>query len=203
MLLVICKLLLKVTGKQQKEYFDIFEVQFSLGFIIVQGGNLCWLVSLIQIGPSILMIRSLLQVMFSVWDLDLSLGLVRNNKHFLFLQQKQNIEPQLMSVSKLYGFDRSFHSLDSSSSNLLHFGATINVPSNLPKIQFYISATNKLSYRCTSSETLFMIEFLKCSFSLQMIKLQTSSLSLLQKRSFLNFGLCLEFRNVSLRGDSL
>ena len=38
---------MKVTGKQQKEYFDIFEAQFSLGFIIVQGGNICWLVSLI------------------------------------------------------------------------------------------------------------------------------------------------------------
>ena len=28
---------MKVTGKQQKEYFDIFKVQFSLGLIIVQG----------------------------------------------------------------------------------------------------------------------------------------------------------------------
>ena len=124
---------MKVTGKQQKEYFDIFEVQFSFGFITVQGGNLCWSVSLIQIG-SILMIESLLQAMFLVWDLDLSLGLVRNNKLLLFLQQKQNIEPQLMPVRKLYGFDRSFQSLDSSSSSLLHFGATIKVPSNLAKI---------------------------------------------------------------------
>ena len=74
--------------KAAKEYFDIFEVQFSLGFITVQGGNLCWLVSLIQIGSMILMIESLLQVMFLVWNLDLSLGLVRNNKHLLFLQQK-------------------------------------------------------------------------------------------------------------------
>ena len=76
----------------QKEYFDIFEMQFTLGFITVQGGNLCWLVSLIYIGLVIMMIESLLQVMFSVWDLDLSLGLVRNNKLLLFLQQKQNIE---------------------------------------------------------------------------------------------------------------
>ena len=30
---------MKVTGKQQKEYFDIFEVQFSLGFITLQGGT--------------------------------------------------------------------------------------------------------------------------------------------------------------------
>ena len=30
---------MKVTGKQQKEYFDIIEVQFSLGFITVQGGE--------------------------------------------------------------------------------------------------------------------------------------------------------------------
>ena len=74
--------------KQQKEYFDIFEVQFSLGFITVQGGNLCWLVSLIQIGSVILMIESLLQVMFSIWDMDLSLGLVRNNKLLLLRQQK-------------------------------------------------------------------------------------------------------------------
>ena len=44
---VICRLLMKVTGKKQKEHFDIFEVQLSLGFITVQGGNLCWLVSLI------------------------------------------------------------------------------------------------------------------------------------------------------------
>ena len=144
---------MKVTGKQQKEYFDIFKVQFSLGFITVQGGNLCWLVSLIQIGPAILMIGSLLQVMFLVWDLDVSLGLVRNNKLLLFLQQKQNIEPQLMPVRKLYGFNRSFQSLDSSSSSLLHFGARIKVPSSLPKIQFYISAVNSLSYTCTSSES--------------------------------------------------
>ena len=38
-LLVICKHLMKVTRKQQKEYFDIFEVQFSLGFITAQGGT--------------------------------------------------------------------------------------------------------------------------------------------------------------------
>ena len=76
---------MKVTRKHKKEYLDIFEVQFSLGFIIVQGGNLCWWVSLIQIGSVILMIEILLQVMFSVWDLDLSLGLVRNNKLLLFL----------------------------------------------------------------------------------------------------------------------
>ena len=105
-----------------------------MGFITVQGGNLCWLVSLIQIGPTILMIESLLQVMFLVWDLDLSLGLVRNNKLFLFLQQMQNIEPQLTPVRKLYGFNRYFQRLDSSSSNLLHFGVTIKVPSSLTKI---------------------------------------------------------------------
>ena len=52
--------------KAEKEYFDIFEVQFSLGFITVQGGSLCWLVSLIQIGLAILMIEILLQVMYSV-----------------------------------------------------------------------------------------------------------------------------------------
>ena len=37
---------MKVIGKQQIEYFNIFKVQFSLGFITVQGGHLCWLVSL-------------------------------------------------------------------------------------------------------------------------------------------------------------
>ena len=94
---------------------------------------------------------------FSVWDLDLSLGLVRNNKLLLFLQQKQNIEPQLMPVRKLDGFDRSFQSLDSSSSILLHFGVTIKVLSSFPKIPFYINTANTLSYACTSSEILFMI----------------------------------------------
>ena len=41
--------------------------------------------------------------------------------------------------------------LDSSNSSLLHFGATIKVSSGLPKIQFYISVANTLSYTCTSS----------------------------------------------------
>ena len=47
-----------------------------------------------------------------------------------------------MLVRKLYEFDKSFHSLDSSNSILLHFGAIIKVPSSLPKIQFYINAAN-------------------------------------------------------------
>ena len=125
------------------------------------------MVSLIQIRMMILMIESLLQVMFSVWDLDLSLGLVRNNMILLFLQQKQNIKPLLIPIRKLYGFDRYFQSLDSSNSNLLHFGATIKVPSSLPKIQFYINAANTLRYTCTSSEILLMIMLLKFSISLQ------------------------------------
>ena len=57
-------------------------IQFGIHY--TTGGHLCWLVSLIPIGLVILMIESLLQVMFSVWDLDLSLGLVRNNKLLLF-----------------------------------------------------------------------------------------------------------------------
>ena len=77
----------------------------------------------------------------------------------------------VMPVRKLYGFDRSFQSLDSSSSILLHFGATIKVQSSLPNIQFYINAANTLSYTCTSSEILFMIALLKCFIVLQMIKL--------------------------------
>jgi hypothetical protein len=70
------------------------------------------------------------------------------------------------------------------------FGATIRVPSSSPKTQFNINATNTSSYTCTSSEISFMIKLLKCSFSLQKIKLQTFSQSLLQKRSFPNFDLC-------------
>jgi hypothetical protein len=60
----------------------------------------------------------------------------------------------------------------------------------LAKDQFNINATNTSSYTCTSSEISFMIKLLKCSFSLQKIKLQTFSQSLLQKRSFPNFDLC-------------
>ena len=81
---------------------------------------------------------------FSVWGLDMSLGLVRNNKLFSFFS-RGNIEPQLMPVKKLYGFDRSFHSLDLSSSIRQSFGVTIKVPSNSPKIQFNINAANTLS----------------------------------------------------------
>ena len=139
---------------------------------------------------AILMVETLLQVMFSVWDLDLSLGLVRNNNLFLFLQQNKNMDPYLMLIRKLYGFERSFQSLDLSSSSVLHFGPTIKVPSRMPKIQFYINAANTLSYTCTLSEILFMIMFLKCSIALQMIKLHTSIFTKsLTERSFLNFDL--------------
>jgi hypothetical protein len=81
----------EIHWKELKGYFGMSGVQFSLGYITVQGGLLCWLVSLIQIGSMTLMIESLLQVMFSALVLDLSLGLVRNNRLFLFLQQKQSM----------------------------------------------------------------------------------------------------------------
>jgi hypothetical protein len=61
-----------------------FEIHYS------SGGH--WLVSLIQIGMATLMIRSLLQVMFSNLVQDLSLGPVRNNMLLHFLQQKESIE---------------------------------------------------------------------------------------------------------------
>jgi hypothetical protein len=77
--------------KETKRILWYVGVQFSLGYITVQGGLLCWLVSLIQIGSMTLMIESLLQVMFSALVLDLSLGIVRNNRLFLFLQQKQSM----------------------------------------------------------------------------------------------------------------
>jgi hypothetical protein len=51
----------------------------------------------------------------------------------------------------------------------------------LAKDQFNISVANTSSYTCTSSESSFMIKLLKFSFSLQKIKLQTFSQSLLQK----------------------
>jgi hypothetical protein len=83
---------MKAIKKQLKGYFAMFSVHFSSGYITVQGGLLYWLVSLIQIGPATLMIGNLLQGMFSTLVQDLTLGLVRNNRLFHFLQQKQNIE---------------------------------------------------------------------------------------------------------------
>ncbi len=69
----------------------MFEVHFSLGFIIVQNHLLYWLVSLILIGLVTLMIESLLLVMSSLLVLDLLHGLARNKVPFIFLQQKQSI----------------------------------------------------------------------------------------------------------------
>jgi hypothetical protein len=63
-----------VRGKVQ------FEIHYS------SGGLLYWFVSLIQIGPATLMIKSLLQVMFSALVRDLSLGPIRNNRLSHFLQ---------------------------------------------------------------------------------------------------------------------
>ena len=64
--------------KAAKIILVMFEVQFSLGFIIVQKHLLYWLVSLIPIGLVTLMIRSLLQVMCSLLVQDLLHGLARN-----------------------------------------------------------------------------------------------------------------------------
>ena len=85
----------------------------------------------------------------------------------------------VMQVRKPCGFDRSFQSLDSSTNIQPAFGVTIRVSSSLPKTQFNISIENTSSYTCTSSESSFMIKLLKCFFSLQKIKLQTFSQSLL------------------------
>jgi hypothetical protein len=54
-----------------------------------------------------------------------------------------------MQVRKSCGFDRSFQSLDSSNNIRPAFGATIKVPSSLPKTQFNIIATSTSSYTCT------------------------------------------------------
>ena len=56
----ICNTLMKVIGKQPKEYFGTFVVQFSSGSITVHGKLHYWLVSQILIGLVTLMIESLL-----------------------------------------------------------------------------------------------------------------------------------------------
>eukprot|EP00253_Pinus_taeda_P030403 PITA_30403 len=73
----------------------------------------------------------------------------------------------------------------------------------LCKDQSSISTANTLNYTCTSSENSFMTMFLKCNIVQQMIRLQTSSQRLSQRRSSLNFDICLGFRKLSLRGDRL
>jgi hypothetical protein len=65
-------------------------VQFWIHYS--SGGVLYCSVSLIHIGSGTLMIEILLQVMFSSFVHDLSLGPVRNNRLFHFLQQKQSTE---------------------------------------------------------------------------------------------------------------
>jgi hypothetical protein len=70
----------------------MFMLQFSLGYITVHRELLYWLVSLIHIGSLTMMIKSLLQVMFSALVHDLSLGPVRNNMLFHFIQHKLSIE---------------------------------------------------------------------------------------------------------------
>jgi hypothetical protein len=78
--------------KEAKRILPYVVVQFSFGYITVQGGFFYWLVSLIQIGSVTLMIISLLQVMFSALVQDLSLGPIRNNRLLHFLQQKKSTE---------------------------------------------------------------------------------------------------------------
>ena len=149
------------------------------------------------------MIGSLLLVMSSLLVQDLLHGLVRNRLPFLFRQQKQSIVVSWKLVRKPCGFVRSYQNLALSSSIRLHFAVIIKVPFSFAKIQFSISAANTLNFTCTSSESSFMTMFLKCNIVQQMIKLQTSSQRLSQRRSSLNFDICLEFRKLSLRGDRL
>ena len=60
--------------KEAKRILRYIRGTIQFGIHYSTGGNLCWWVSLISIGLVILIIKSLLQVMFSFWDLDLSLG---------------------------------------------------------------------------------------------------------------------------------
>jgi mannitol-specific phosphotransferase system IIBC component len=99
---------MKTIEKKKKQDFCMFMVQFSLGCIIIHGGVLCWLVSLIHIGPVTLLIESIVYVMFSALVMDLSLRPVRNIKLFLFLLLKHSTEKQLMQAKKPYGFNISF-----------------------------------------------------------------------------------------------
>ena len=57
---------MKVSRKKLKEYFVMFEVQFSFEFITVQKHLLYWLVSLILIGLVTLMIGSLAGYVFTL-----------------------------------------------------------------------------------------------------------------------------------------
>ena len=75
--------------KEAKKILCYVCVQFSSGYITVQGGLLYWLVSLIQIGSATLMIRNLMQVMFSALVQDLSLGPIRNNRCFTFFSRSR------------------------------------------------------------------------------------------------------------------
>ena len=125
---------MKVIGNKLKEYFIMFEVHCSFGFITVRKHLLYWLVSLILIGLVTLMIGSLLWVICSLLILDLLHGLLRNKVKFLFLQQKQSIVALLKLVSKHYGFARSYQSLVFSNNIELHFGVTIKVPFNYENI---------------------------------------------------------------------
>jgi hypothetical protein len=61
-------------------------VYFNSIYITVQRGAFFWLVSLIQIGPVTLMIKILLHIIFSSLVPDISLGIVRNNRPWLFIQ---------------------------------------------------------------------------------------------------------------------
>ena len=89
-----------------------------------------------------------------------------------------------MTTRKLYGFDRSYQSLDSSSNNLLHFGATIKVPSSLPKIQFYIELHMHFIRNIVHDH---VIEVLYCPTDDQVADIFTKSLT---EAKFVNFGLC-------------
>jgi hypothetical protein len=85
-----------------------------------------------------------------------------------------------MQVRKPCGFDRSFQSLDSSTSIRPDFGVTIKVPSSSPKTQFNISVANTSSYTCTSSERFIhdqVIEVLFCPTKDQVADIFTKSLT--------------------------
>ena len=138
--------------------------------------------------------------MYSLLVQDLLHRLVRNKVPSFFLQNKQSIMVHLKPTRKPCGSIKSSLNLVFINSIQLHFGVIIKVTFSYVKIHFSINVWNTLNSTYTSSESSFMIVFLKCSTVQPMIRYSISLQRLSQKWSLPKFDPCLEFKKVIIQG---
>ena len=135
--------------------------------------------SQIQIGQALLMIKSQLLDMCSVWDPVQSHGPVRSNKQFLSPLQRPNTEGLLQQDVKLFGFVGCLRICRCHQQDRLLCLLITNALSSQHKIQSSMNKRSMWMFTVTTYDSWLKMGQQICSMFLPQIKLQPFSPSLL------------------------